>query len=72
MRQVYSCWGTFKAFCKVKKEDACFAAGVKCEGHWLYIKPVCNAKIAVRPCAPHATASLCMPLSLCGGKLDNN
>ena len=46
--QVYSCWGTFKAFKKGKKEDVCFAGGIKCEGHFLFIKPVCDAKIAVR------------------------
>ena len=49
---MYSCWGTFKAFCKGKKDgEACFAGGVKCEGHWLYIKPVCNARVAVRACS---------------------
>ena len=46
--QVYSCWGTFKAFKKGKKEDVCFAGGVKCEGHFLFIKPGCDAKIVVR------------------------
>lgn len=45
---MYSCWGTFKAFKKGKKEDVCFAGGVKCEGHFLFIKPGCDAKIAVR------------------------
>lgn len=49
--QVYSCWGTFKAFCrgKARNETVRFAGGLKCEGHWLYIKPVCDARIAVRP-----------------------
>ncbi len=58
VRQVYSCWGTFKAFGKGKKEDVCFAAGTKCEGHWLYIKPACNARIAVRLLAVFQNSSV--------------
>ena len=55
---MYSCWGTFKAFGRGKKEDVCFAAGTKCEGHWLYIKPACNARIAVRLVAVPQTAAI--------------
>eukprot|EP00884_Botryococcus_braunii_P019603 jgi/Botrbrau1/6326/Bobra.0339s0033.2 len=41
------CFGTFKGLFSNHSEKGCFFTGVKCEGHWSYIKAPCGAKIMV-------------------------